>query len=210
MENIDKTTKSQKDLTLDLVKWWMEAFSKDEREYMVSQYLPIGRDTRERFLKNLAENSNPNAYRFLGGLATWFRDKEHATIKDRIYKKIVEISKEYPLCGPGFFGGRHYTTYVTDIEILKKQDRAEELERLLLNLIDAIEQESRNTGLGVAPGYYQELAILYRKGKDFKKEVEILERFARQQHAPGVLPPRLLDRLEKAKDLKAKSDAKYG
>jgi hypothetical protein len=65
----------------------------------------------------------------------------------------------------------------------------------------ATEAESIKEKIGVAPWYYGELAILYRKHKEYPKEVAILERFAKQKHSPGVMPAKLLERLEKAKKL---------
>ena len=97
----------------------------------------------------------------------------------------------------GYYSGHHYTEYVEVVELLLKQAKYEEAERLLLALIDVIEQESRFTGHGVAPWYYGKLAILYRKQKRRNDEIAILERFAAQGHAPGVLPPKLMDRLRK-------------
>lgn len=80
-----------------------------------------------------------------------------------------------------------------------RENRLEDAEKLLLALVNATENESRSDGLGVAPWYYEKLAILYRKKKNLKAEIKILERFSRQKHAPGVTPPKLLARLEKLK-----------
>jgi hypothetical protein len=102
---------------------------------------------------------------------------------------------------PGLYQGRHYSTYVQDIEVLKKNGNPQELESLLIELVNATETESKANGSGVAPAYYNELAILYRKQKDYSKEVSILERFAKQKHAPGAKPAKLLERLKKAKEL---------
>jgi hypothetical protein len=60
--------------------------------------------------------------------------------------------------------------------------------------------------LGVAPWYYEELAKVYRKNKNYVQEVSILERFAKQKHGVGVKPKKLLERLEKAKLLLNKSE----
>ena len=76
-----------------------------------------------------------------------------------------------------------------------------EAERLLLELVEATESENEIERLGVAPWYYEQLAISYRKRGDIRSEVQILERFARQKQAPGVMPPTLLNRLEKARAL---------
>lgn len=53
-------------------------------------------------------------------------------------------------------------------------------------------------GWGVAPWYYEQLAIGYRKRNDIRSEIAVLERFAGQQRAPGATPPQLLERLAEA------------
>jgi hypothetical protein len=97
---------------------------------------------------------------------------------------------------PGFYKGKHFSEYVEDVKSLTRTDRLDDAEKLLLALVDATESDSK---YGVAPWYYEKLAIIYRKKKDRKAEIEILERFARQKHAAGVTPPKLLARLEKLK-----------
>jgi|Deesub1362A_J573_1020465.scaffolds.fasta_scaffold08724_2 tetratricopeptide (TPR) repeat protein len=100
---------------------------------------------------------------------------------------------------PGFIGGKHYTEYTNDIETLKRAGRLDEAEKLLLKLLEAI--EARATGAGVAPWYYEQLAIIYRKRKDYAAEVSILERYMKQPHAFGVSPQQLSERLKKARYL---------
>jgi hypothetical protein len=101
--------------------------------------------------------------------------------------------------GLGFVRGRYYAEYVEDVKALRRSGRETEAERLLLELIDATEAEARANRWGVAPWYYEQLAISYRKRKDPQSEVDILERYARQMHAGGVMPPELIARLGKAK-----------
>jgi len=101
--------------------------------------------------------------------------------------------------GLGYVRGRHFTSFVDDVKELRRAGREEEAERLLLELVEATEAENEVEGLGVAPWYYEQLAISYRKRGDLRSEIQILERFAGQKHAPGVMPPTLLDRLEKAR-----------
>ena len=74
---------------------------------------------------------------------------------------------------------------------------------LLLHLVNATETESKaaGSGWGVAPWYYEQLAILYRKEKRFADEVAILERYVSQPKAPGAGPSKLTARLEKAREL---------
>ncbi len=106
---------------------------------------------------------------------------------------------------PGYVQGRHYTAYVEEVKALRRSGDDQGAERLLLALVDATEAESRATRGGVAPWYYEELAILYRERKDYAAEVAVLERFGCQPHAPGVKPPRLQERLEKARLLLARA-----
>jgi len=102
---------------------------------------------------------------------------------------------------PGHVRGRHIARYVDTVKDLKRGGNLGELESLLLEIVDAAEAEARSSRWGVAPWCYEELAKLYRKLKDPEREVQILERFAAQRHAPGASPPRLLARLEKARVL---------
>jgi hypothetical protein len=87
---------------------------------------------------------------------------------------------------------------VVDFLRAKRSGQLDEAERLLLKLIDAEEVEARSKRRGVAPWYYKELAILYRKQKRYDAEIEVLERYARAPKAAGVSPFKLAIRLEEA------------
>jgi hypothetical protein len=102
---------------------------------------------------------------------------------------------------PGYWQSRHFSTYVPDVEQLVHEGRTDDAERLLQKLVGATEAEDKEEQRGVAPWYYEQLAIIYRKRKDYASEVAILERYARQRHAPGVKPAQLLERLAKARAL---------
>ena len=105
----------------------------------------------------------------------------------------------------GYIRGRHYTTYVQDVKNLKNAGDIKSAEKLLIELIQATEAEDKVEKMGVAPWYYEELEKIYRKEKYCENEVKILERFAKQRHGRGVKPPKLLERLEKAKILRNKT-----
>jgi hypothetical protein len=105
----------------------------------------------------------------------------------------------------GTLRGKHYTEYAEEVRVLRRYEHDKTAETLLVELLDVIEAESANTGWGVAPWYYEQLAIIYRKRKDYAAEVKTLERFASAPHAPGSSPPKLLERLDKARALAAKS-----
>lgn len=101
--------------------------------------------------------------------------------------------------GPGFFRGRHSSEWFPEVRRLRASGDQAGAEELLLGLVEATEDEARQTGSGVAPAAYEQLAVIYRQRGDAAGEVAILERFAAQPHAPGALPPQLLDRLERAR-----------
>ena len=101
----------------------------------------------------------------------------------------------------GFHNGRHYTEYVDQVKQLTREKRLEEAEQLLMSLVDATESEARQESTGVAPWYYEHLAMIYRKNKDLIRQLSILERFGSQRHAPGKKPETLMLRLEKVRDL---------
>jgi len=153
-------------------------------------------------------STNQSATQFLNGLASWFNNNKDISIAECIHRKLSELAKENPVVAPGYFEGRHFTTYVSDIDRLKKNNQVSEMEELLVNAVKATEDESKFDGGGVAPHYYNELAIMYRKQKNYVKEVAILERFANQKHAPGVMPAKLLERLKKTKELLEKHSDK--
>ena len=100
---------------------------------------------------------------------------------------------------PGFYKGRDFTTFVEDVKTLMRNKELEKAEELLLHLIDANEEGSRATGMGVAPWYYGKLAAIYHRRRDYAAQVAILERFAGQKHSPGSMPRQLEARLEKAR-----------
>jgi hypothetical protein len=99
----------------------------------------------------------------------------------------------------GLLRGRHYTEYVEAVKDLKRGGDDVAAEHLLLELVDATEAEARAQGWGVAPWYYEQLAVLYRKRRESGREIAILERYAQQPHAGGVVPPKLAERLDKAR-----------
>ena len=127
----------------------------------------------------------------------------------------------------GSVDGEHYVESVDKIKQLKREEKYGEAIDLLLKCINATEAESSkansiplhseefswlsegrtNNGWGVAPWYYEQLAIIYRKDKQYAKEVEILERYEKQRKAPGIGPQKLAERLAKARTLLNKSRA---
>ena len=76
---------------------------------------------------------------------------------------------------------------------------------LLHELVDATGAEAMDEGWGVAPWYYERLAVIHRRRNRLVDEVAILERYARHPKAPGAMPANLSKRLERARELAARA-----
>ena len=105
----------------------------------------------------------------------------------------------------GYVDGRHFTEHVVAVRSLKREGQYGEALHLLKRLIAATEAESSRSGMGVAPWYYEEAAKIYRRNKVYELEVNVLERYMGKVHAPGASKPRLIERLERARQLLQRS-----
>jgi hypothetical protein len=93
-------------------------------------------------------------------------------------------------------------SYMGDVQKLKREDRLDEAIISLLEFVEATEEDDLFTGAGVASAYYEALAIIYRKRKEYANEIKILTRYARQRHTCEDARREILKRrLEKAKKL---------
>ena len=120
--------------------------------------------------------------------------------------KRVELKND-PAISPGTQTARASSTLtpeasriddlVNAVKAAKREGSIAEAVALLKREVVRQEAESRLSGLGVAPWYYEQLAIIYRKHGLRGEEREILERYERQIKAPGVGPARLAERLAK-------------
>ena len=187
-----------------LTEWWLNTFTEQEQRYISERYSPMGLPGGALTEGKWSQCKAQPTAEFLSGLMSWFRSPADRHIHRRIHEKIKELGETEPRDGAGYYKGRHFTTWVEDVKELKQAGRLQELEGLLWGLVEATEADDRLQGCGVAPGYYEELAKLFRKVQDYRREMAILERFAKMRHAPGVAPARLLQRLERAKELLAK------
>ncbi|EHK2885066.1 TPA: hypothetical protein I7280_24095 [Vibrio parahaemolyticus] len=140
----------------------------------------------------------------------WFKNifsKKKNDEADDIVKEFNEHQQS--IRDAGTSNGRHYTDTPEIVKQLKREGRFGEAIEILLEAVESTENESKfaGEGWGVAPWYYEQLAIIYRKQKHYDLEVAILERYLSQPKAPGVGPTKLSERLEKARQLLEKSQA---
>lgn len=101
----------------------------------------------------------------------------------------------------GNYRGKHYTEWVEKVKDLKRDGKLDEALTLLNGLVGAVEHESKDNGWGVAPWYYEQIAIICRKKSDLAGELAILQRYENQPAAPGSGAPKMAARLRKVTEL---------
>lgn len=131
-------------------------------------------------------------------LKTYVGDRGFVEI---LFQILGPKGKKYDFRGTSAPEGNHYTDFTDKVEHLVQEKHYEDAIRLLLTLVDATEKEAKKAG-GVAPWYYEKLAVIYRKQKRYEDEVAILERFERQPKSAGALPKKLAERLIKTRLLR--------
>lgn len=109
--------------------------------------------------------------------------------------------------------GKHYSEWAETIDELKRDKKHKEAIELLLECVEATERENDLMGdsFGVAPAFYRNLAIIYRKEKKLDKEIEILERYkarAEKSNSSYRISSKrdLLDRLDKINEKNNKKE----
>jgi hypothetical protein len=108
----------------------------------------------------------------------------------------------------GYVRGRQVSAYFAEVQKLRRENLLDEAIQSLLALVDATEEDSLFTGLGVESAYYEELARIFRKRKEYGKEIQILARYSEQRHTSGdSRQEKLKQRLEKAKHLLLKKQS---
>jgi hypothetical protein len=98
------------------------------------------------------------------------------------------------LSGAGAVRGRLVSEWYGEVERLQETGNEDAAVDLLLDMVGGTEAESLADGSYVATRLYEELAVIYRGHEDADAEYSILERFSRQQYAPGAATSRLLER----------------
>jgi DNA polymerase III subunit epsilon len=93
---------------------------------------------------------------------------------------------------------RRISALVESIKSAKREDRLADAEKELLQELDRQEAQAAATKCGVAPWYYEQLAIIYAKEERYDDEITVLQRYDQQPKAPGAMPLQMRARLKKA------------
>ena len=199
-----------------LVDWWLSAFTQQERDEIESMWGHI--EFRGAVISEGAPltrghiDSNPlSTVEFLLVLAKRFAGKSANRMHTHIHSAIMQKARERTGRDiPGYVNGEHYDTVMERAKVLVRDGKVEDADSLVDAAFTAFEASSR-IGLSltqpdtVPPANYRDFAVLYRKQKDYAREVAILERYMCLPHASGKMPAELQERLEKARVLAAKS-----
>lgn len=129
-------------------------------------------------------------------LKTWVGDTGFVEI---LFQLLGPKGKKYDVRIATRPTGSHYTNSVDEVKRLIRAECFDEAVQLLLKGVDATEKEAAKDKTGVAPWYYEKLAMIYRKQGRHDAEVAILERFEQQPKSPGLGPAKLADHLVKAR-----------
>lgn len=126
----------------------------------------------------------------------------HDALEDcKVTGSLYYYCRELEINAPGNYKGKHFTKYVDSIVEMKRANENVKAINLLLNLVDAVETESKENNWGPAPWYYEQLAILFRKEREHENEVGILERYidtCKKYGVPnGAKHSKLMERYEK-------------
>lgn len=76
-----------------LSEWWLSEFSKEERDYIIKTFRPMG-STGESLIAGNISSTSETAIRFLSVLSGWFKKIDDRAIAYRILKKSEEMINE--------------------------------------------------------------------------------------------------------------------
>ena len=94
---------------------------------------------------------------------------------------------------------------INEVKTMIREGREEEAEPVLVELVAAIEQEAQIHGGRLAHWYYERLATIYRRRRDYASEIAILTRYCQHEGDRYAIPEGIQKRLDRARGLLAKT-----
>lgn len=180
----------------NLEKWWENNFDKEEQEYIVSKYQPMGLSENILIEGNQDISRTSKAY-FLANLASWFNTKKDFEIA----RKIILESKKH--LGKMSIDEEHFYY----LQLIKFYYRDRENEESFNSAIEACENQI-NISKEVRKYFikefgdplpshtgFKQLAIIEEKRKNFDKAIALSKR-AKEEGWSGDWDKRII-RLEK-------------
>lgn len=125
------------------------------------------------------------------------RNRQNDAIDGRLYPLLRRLESEASSAR-----GRHYTEWVPTLDELRSSGDDDAALPLLLECIEAAERAARVSGMEPAPGYTKRAAVIYRRRKDYAREIEVMERW--ESAAPPQYQGAMAERLAAVRKLKQK------
>lgn len=125
------------------------------------------------------------------------RNKRNDAIDGRLYSLLRRLESE-----ASCVRGRPYTEWVATLDELRSSGDDDTALPLLLECIEAAERAARVSGMEPAPGYTKRAAVIYRRRKDYAREIDVMERW--ESAAPPQYRGAMAKRLAAAKSLRQK------
>lgn len=125
------------------------------------------------------------------------RNRLNDAIDGRLYPLLRRLESE-----ASSVRGRPYTEWVATLDELRSSGDDDTALPLLLECIEAAERAARVSGREPAPGYTKRAAVIYRRRKDYAREIEVMERW--ESVSPPQYQGAMAKRLAAAKSLRQK------
>jgi hypothetical protein len=95
---------------------------------------------------------------------------------------------------------------INEVKSMIREGREQEAEPVLLGLVAAIEEQAQTHRGKLAPWYYERLAIIYRRRRDYASEIAILTRYCQHEGNKYSIPEGIRKRLDTARGLLARAN----
>jgi hypothetical protein len=125
------------------------------------------------------------------------RNKRNDSVDGRLYSMLRRIEWE-----ASYVRGKPIGVWIPTLDELRSSGDDDTALPLLLECIEAAERAARVNGMEPAPGYTRRAAVIYRRRKDYAREIEVMERWESVSGHHGH--PLLSKRLAAAKSLRQK------
>lgn len=187
----------------DLVDWWSETFTDQEKRHIEDVFHPLGSDPNDRPLtQGDLSYSSQSASGLLSALAGWFNNSKDRYLAKKIIEKAYELAKsENNVLDLHFVLSEMITIYYRE-----RNDNSASLERSIEACEEQIEiapdaakaymyEYQDEFGLPAHNGFKQ-LSIIYKKQGDFEKVVSLAKN-AKEQGWAGDWDKRIAFAMKK-------------
>ena len=171
----------------ELSDWWLSTFSKDEQNYMIKRFQPMG-SSGNALTEEKIRYTTQTVIRFLSSLASWFTKKEERVIAHKILNKAEElITKETPILDLHFLYHQLIKTYYKDRNQPKYYDKAIYACKKQISISEkAVNTFRREWGEdSLIPSHlgYKQLAIILEKEKKYDEVISLCTQASDQEWA---------------------------